>query len=1162
MGLVLTVHFRRGFYEYFTPGADNRAFIEEIPGSDVYMSLEVWNGVWWIRENPAVRFVNSDRGDDGSRRRAGSDGAGNGRIRLSDGLRIACLSRVSGEKFTIVIADTGVNYTRFEKYALNPSRITIGREADNMICFSAQNLVSSHHAVIETGQNGVCAVTDTSSNGVFVNGRRVNTRRQLEFGDTIGIFGLKIVYLGDCIAVNQPAEDMRIHGLIPQTAAAPGGADTPVEPGGSREEYYQRSPRLVERLDTEPIEIDAPPNAPRGRRQPLLFTIGPALTMVIPMATGLLFTMWSSQRQNTLTSPFMFMGIITSVTAAVIGVFWALMNHRYARKTEAEEEARRSELFQKYLNRIRRILDGKHAVNKAILDKLYPSVQDYLSFVREKSLRLWERNVNHQDFLHVRLGIGGIPAPNPVQAPKEKFSMVDDALADEPRNIRDEYSRLQNVPITLSLTAHPLVGVIGQTWENCANIARIIAAQIAAYHAYSDVKTVFLYHRGQEADFAFARWLPHAWSEDHGLRMIACDKNGAGEVLFQLSAALRTRLEDDAVGGDRSQDKSRAIPHYVVFISDPSLVEGEAMSKYLYAPSESMGMSVVLLYGAIGRLPNNCTVLIRHDADYSGYFSLDGAFENFENVAFDQVFPGQLEAFARSLSGIHVREAQSAGAIPAMLTFLDMYKAKSTDALDIYRNWLENRTYESMKAVVGYKSADTPLYLDLHEKYHGPHGLVAGTTGSGKSETLQTYILSLSVSYHPHEVSFILIDYKGGGMARSFDGLPHVAGIITNLGGNQTNRALTSINSEIKRRQAVFNEYEIKHIDEYIELFRAKAAGAPMPHLLIIADEFAELKKEQPDFVRELVSASRVGRSLGVHLILATQKPSGVVDDEIWSNAKFRLCLRVQDKQDSNEMIRRPDAAYITNVGRGYFQVGNDEIFETFQSGWSGADYDPEASREERGRGEARIINLWGKPQTVGAVKRRRETDQKNPSQLAAVVHYVAAVAAEHHIQAVGNIWLPPLPERVALSDLPEPAPPLPGELRAVFGLADDPAGQRQFTGCVDLITEGHILIAASGGGGKTTLLQTCLYSLTETYTPDRLNLYIADFGGRTLGVFAALPHVGGIAYDSDADKIDKLIAMILREIARRKLVFSEKGAGAFKEYARLYDDTPAIVFA
>lgn len=180
----------------------------------------------------------------------------------------------------------------------------------------------------------------------------------------------------------------------------------------------------------------------------------------------------------------------------------------------------------------------------------------------------------------------------------------------------------------------------------------------------------------------------------------------------------------------------------------------------------------------------------------------------------------EMDVFSRQLSNFKVRENASNAAIPDMLTFLDMYKTSRVEDLDMYHKWLENRTYESMRSLIGQKAGEQPVYLDIHEKYHGHHGLVAGTTGSGKSETLQTYILSLVLNYHPHEVAFILIDYKGGGMAQSFIGLPHLAGVITNLGGNQTTRALLSINAEIKRRQRTFNEYKIKHIDAYIELYR------------------------------------------------------------------------------------------------------------------------------------------------------------------------------------------------------------------------------------------------------------------------------------------------------------------------------------------------------
>lgn len=1159
MSLVLAVHFKNSIYEYFLPGLNNRKVSVDIPttvtgySSDLSLSFEVWNGIWQISENEWVSFLKT----------AGEKTA----VILEKGLTLTCEHKKIKEKFSIVVDENYVGYTDFDKYELKPGRITIGSSADNTIQYNTRNLVSGKHAALEVDLNGTCTLTDSSSNGTFVNGKRISGNYKLGFGDVIYIIGLKLIYLGNIIAVNRPAEPIKLSGFINYQ---PSKEAEPAEVSVSADDYYQRSPRKIDHLDDETIEIESAPNPNRGRRQPLIFTVGPSMTMVIPMAAGVLFTMWSTQQANNgMTSPFMFMGIITSVTAAFIGVFWALANYRYSKKVEREDELRRSDLYRKYLDRIRRLLTQKHIDNKDILDEKYPEIRECLRFVNTQSRRLWERNVNHLDFLTVRLGKGEMPSPNEVTIPKERFSLVDDSLAEEPANIKNEYDRLQEVPVCISLMKHNLVGIIGESSDVCGGIARVMAAQIASYHSYTDVRMAFVYNEKDTELYEFAKWLPHTWSEDGSSRMIACDANGVGELFYHLSSILRTRLEETEIPAE----KARPLPHYVIFIADPSRVEDEAIMKYLSAPSEQMGLSTVLIYGQIGRLPNNCTVIIQSDEAYRGYYSLDSSFDEFENVIFDDLDKEQLDEFAREMSGIRVRETQSIGSVPQLLTFLDMYKTSKVSDIDIERRWLENRTYESMKAVIGYRGADTPLYLDIHEKYHGPHGLVAGTTGSGKSEMLQTYILSLALNYHPYEVSFILIDYKGGGMAGSFESLPHIAGIITNLGGNQTNRALASINSEIKRRQAIFNEYKLKHIDGYIELYRAGKAAQPMPHLLIIADEFAELKKEQPEFVRELVSASRVGRSLGVHLVLATQKPSGVVDDEIWGNSKFRICLRVQDKQDSNEMLRRPDAAYITNAGRGYFQVGNDEIFEQFQSGWSGAKYKPEVDYTDSKQGDAKMINLLGKPCIVGGTKKvaQKDTGEKKYTQLEATVLYIADVAKEQGITAIDNIWLPPLPKQLSLQYVQEYGQTAysngkwsgqSGEINPVVGIVDDPVNQRQMALSINFLAEGHLLITGSGSGGKTTFLQTLLYSLVTTYSPAQLHIYIADFGSRTMSVFGLLPHVGGVVFDSETDKAEKAIALLLKELNRRKLVFSEKGVGSIKEYIRLYDDVPFIVFA
>ena len=247
-----------------------------------------------------------------------------------------------------------------------------------------------------------------------------------------------------------------------------------------------------------------------------------------------------------------------------------------------------------------------------------------------------------------------------------------------------------------------------------------------------------------------------------------------------------------------------------------------------------------------------------------------------------------------------------------------------------------------------------------------------------------------------------------------------------------------------------------------------------MPHLLIIADEFAELKKEQPDFVRALVSAARVGRSLGINLILATQKPRGVVDDEIWSNTRFRICLRVADKQDSNEMLKRTDAAYITGTGRGFLQVGNDEIFDEFQSGWSGAPYTPEVPFNDDSKAKAVIIGLTGKPEAVKKKKKKKGDNVKKFAQLDAMVQYAANLAEENHIKPLRQIWLPPLPGIFYLDDLELTWDEK--QIKLPVGLADDPQNQRQFPVYLDFIRDGHLLICGSAGSGKTSLVQTILY--------------------------------------------------------------------------------------
>lgn len=461
------------------------------------------------------------------------------------------------------------------------------------------------------------------------------------------------------------------------------------------------------------------------------------------------------------------------------------------------------------------------------------------------------------------------------------------------------------------------------------------------------------------------------------------------------------------------------------------------------------------------------------------------------------------------------------------------------------------------------------VQLNLHEKAHGPHGLIAGTTGSGKSETIQSYILSLAVNFHPHDVGFLLIDYKGGGMAHLFKKLPHLLGTITNLDGAQSMRALVSINAELKRRQRLFNRYEVNHINQYQKKFKNGEAKEPLPHLFLISDEFAELKVNQPDFMKELVSTARVGRSLGVHLILATQKPSGVVDDQIWSNSRFKLALKVADRSDSMEMLHTPDAAEITQAGRAYLQVGNNEVYELFQSAWSGADYQPD--KDELGIEDHTIyrINDLGQyevlNQDLSGLDLADEIKEV-PTELDAIVENIQLLAENQEIAPLPQPWLPPLRERMTLDELEavdfhKEWNKKPSDLELLIGMADIPQAQKQEPVSINLSKDGNILLYGSPGTGKTTFLQSAAMDLARKYSPKDVTLYLMDFGTNGLAPLSHLPHVADTLLLDQTEKVAKFVRIMERELNRRKKLLSDYGVGTIDLYRQASgQEEPTIV--
>lgn len=1133
MSYVVMVYVNNGFKEYYLPAINNSDYSLIISKEvfslqdDICLEMEIINGVWRFVKNKNYRIEDETR-------KVFFDKA------LESG-KLIYLYNSTGVLISLLFMESKFNSVGMKKYLLNgQSTITIGNNVGNIVCYNLYTYISRTHATLNRSNNG-WTITDQSSNGTFVNSTKINGTVQLKFGDVITIFGLKIVFLNNCIAVGNTFGELIISDTIEQYSIGKINREETVQQKRTKKKYFKRSPRNMELVMSDPIEIEGPPAAQKVKQRPLFMTIGPAFTMAIPMILGSVLAIFASKNGG---GAYMYTGIITAFASAGLGVFWAITNINYTKKVEKEEQDVRYNSYGKYLIDKAEELKHVYEYNYNVLNNSYVSSRDCCTY-NESNSALWNRNFNHEDFLFIRLGKGNIPFQAPIIIPKSKFELYPDELAQKPKMLLENYKTLFDVPVGIDVLKKNLIGIVGGINKiGAIQIVHNMIAQIAVNNCYTDVKLVFLCNcnnEEKEKQWSFTRWLPHVWSDDKKIRYVAFNKLDVSDVCYELAQIFRNRAENE-----KNDNDSIVRPHYVVFVEDMELLEGELLYKYLMEPKKEYGLTTVLMTEKYQDLPNMCEDIIQNDGVINAVYNVTESSACKQEITYDSVNVVSLDILARNLTGIEVNDGEVSSEIPNSLDFLDMYGISRLEELNVVERWTKNRTYDSMKALIGKKGGGTDCYLDIHEKYHGPHGLVAGTTGSGKSETLQTYMLSLAVSFSPDDIGFFIIDFKGGGMANLFSNLPHLIGQISNLSGNQVHRAMISIKSENLRRQRIFTENNVNNINNYTRLYKSGEAKTPVPHLFIIIDEFAELKREHPDFMKELISVAQVGRSLGVHLILATQKPSGTVDDNIWSNSKFRLCLRVQDRQDSNDMLHKPDAAYITQAGRCYLQVGNDEVYELFQSGYSGATYDESG---ESKMDIATMISLTGKQEIISSKLKKKlgSTGSKNKTQLDAVVDYLGVIARTNGYNANLQLWLPVLPTSLQIDKLKNYLrDTFDGQyklmnswnLKAYVGLYDDPENQAQEPVIIDFAEGGHHAILGTISTGKSTFLQTMIFSMINMYTPDWLNIYIMDFSNRALSCFANDAHVGGILYDSDIDTVGKFFNMLNKIMDERKILF------------------------
>lgn len=1178
MSYILSVYSISAFKEFLLPAIDNADSAVVVSKSvfaleqEITLWLEVLDGQWYIKNTdiPIAYRVSREKYMGQS---------------LSDG-DLLTITLGEGQILNIIVKVVKDAFLVYKKYDIREmERLFIGRSPTCDIRYDIHNLISGAHGLIRKSGSQYL-VEDTSTNGIFINSMRLAGAWQLSFGDCIDIFGLRMVFLGDALAVNDGLSGLEIKkGILPLYQGNDGGQEKGDEAdknagkgrekdksrGNIKQKNFRRSPRKLYKLEKDVVEIEEPPCFPEMDRQLLAMTAAPFLAMVLPTLFGCSLAFGSARISGG--SAFVYVGLLMAAAASVAGVIWSFINILGSRRKKREEESHRLEAYGNYLAERAKRVKAKYEKNLTALREMYPSAEECCRYT-ESSPFLWNRNDSHEDVLFERLGVGNILSPVEVKIPEEKFTLQDDVFAQKRKAVREKWQMMQQVPVGTDLLKHRLIGVIGgEKKQGAIEVMYAAAAQIAANNCYTDVKMAFVYDEKNYDNsqmWRFAKWLPHVWSEDKKTRYVAKDKTEAGEVFYALGEVFRLRKEYPQKGGI---SKKLPKPYYVLFIADLELLEGELISQYLLEPKEEYGVTTLLFAESYEKLPNVCEYLIQKDSDFTGIYCMNGDDSQRQEVLFDTVAETSLEDLGRRLSITRVSETEVGRGLPDTLDFFEMYGTYRMEELNVLDRWRKNRTYESMKALVGKKAGSRNCYLDVHEKYHGPHGLVAGTTGAGKSEFLQTYILSMAINFSPEDVSFFIIDFKGGGMADLFKGLPHLVGQISNLSGSQIHRGMISIKSENLRRQRIFSEYGVNHINLYTKLYKNKEAVHPLPHLFIIIDEFAELKREEPEFIRELISVAQMGRSLGVHLILATQKPGGIVDDNIRSNSRFKICLRVQDGQDSREILHKPDAAYITRTGRCYLQVGNDELYEPFQAGYSGAAYDEERDFEKTSI--AKMLSNTGREELIGKPARikQKKTERsqlgiKEKTQLEIVVDYLRQTAQEAGYDYRLQFWLPVLPRELYLDELDGfermaytkgcwPLKNPPGVISAYVGLCDDPANQKQMPLVIDLTTKGHLAVCGTYDSGKSTFLQTFVYALICKYTPEEINIYGIDYGSRMLSAFLKAPQVGGVIFENELDRLEKFVFLILEIIKERKNLFS---GGNYGEYVKAKGVLPAII--
>ena len=981
--------------------------------------------------------------------------------------------------------------------------------------------------------------------------------------------------------------------------------------------YINRPPRIQPELPIGKIQIPAPPSTPT-RRQTLLQAALP-----LAMVAGYLLIIMLGVGRNPL-----FMIPMGMTAAASVGI--SLYNQRQAKQEEEQEK----EAYAERLIKMRREMLRHHDSQRRFYLHNYPPPEESIQIanaVRHEhppthmpvTQRLWERRTFDKDFCSIRLGVGTRSSTVIYQFDGDD---VDDAQTRLAIRLADDSRYVSNVPISIALRRgdpdvlseeerkQPIHHAIGVTGNTLNGIDAFVAATLVNYVTWqspNDAQLLILGGAQSRRKWQWVQALPHC--QTHGMVCVEDAEDRQREkadskVSLFLKTVAKHLSERQLRLRERDQEGDPTIPFLFVIIDllgesaeNTRLrdLETDPAIALLLASGDSLGAAVAFLTNEVNDIPSGCQALIEVTTDNP--VSDDTTEHRTPHVMFryseiginsrrylgeaDIIEnPAHLRQFASSLNPLAVRKSYGAS-LPRMVHFLEMFQ---TEKISDMRRETQMRWQQSMssynadwlKATLGMLSGGEYRTLKFSADADGVHGMIAGSTGSGKSELLMTMILALAANYDPRIVNFVLVDYKGGGAFEPLKKLPHVVDVVTNLGESAVTRMFAAIQAELNRRSGINTSTNVKHIVEYREKNLHNLNPAPYPHLFIFIDEFAEMMQANPEFKAQLNSITRLGRAIGVTLILAAQRPTGVTD-QMRANIKFRIALRVETPEESSEILRRRDAAYLPTgmPGRGYLQVGNEGV-ELMQVAWAGDSYTGELAIEEqkviwKNRPKVKPNQLSAEPRRVyeevtdmmisladdllttdaNAARPRKPWPDFLPERLSLQTpldtYYIDTELLGENVRfaGIGQFTQEPMAplnpivrEWILLQrKMWEPLNWQTESMRAVVGLIDNPYQRAQFPLLVDF-RRGHAVILGASGWGKTTFLRTTLITLAATHAPSELHVYILDFGGRQLYSLNALPHVGDVVTPDNEEQVKRLLRRLGTELERRKRHFGEHG--------------------